>query len=638
MSVGLRDSKGRDLILDPEFSISWEVEDDLFDFDRLGQAYSWTISIPIKGNESTFNYASEVANSKNRFKLYEGFAITVNGNVWWQCSLDLFEVTDDGRYYNANLTSVTSSFFDNKSKKISTLITEKIALADDNYATVIGAINNLASSNIRFPFVHFHNDNTAMPIDGDVILSIDADFKNEPVVNRSAYFLMPAFKLSYLLQLCIDSIGMNLVLDNTDDELDELIVMSNRLIDQQKSSLGLDTYFANINNQLEVSNHVPDITLAELIKDYMFYTGKNVTIEDNTIVFTRIDRMVSSKGAVLDLGNKHSDRIIAKKNVVNGICIEYDYSDDITKADVLPAGTYQGVVTNKISIPGTASVGDYYFVKELNRYLIAVDVIGNDTIHYKNNGHPYSTLELGSNEDCLKWKPTILPAATKDKFEFKVIESECAVTNNGSGKVRITGDFATIATSTKIGWVREDEPDGQIDLLFVGPSVVSSSSGSIDLNSDYLANFKISKLIIGTPINYVVPIIQEDIYYPEIGYDRGKNFKGRIMFWRGMINGTDGTPYPFASADTYSVNGADLGSYSLDTKSTSKVYSIWNTIYQFLVGARIIKMETFLDAATIHRLSRKKLKHIKGLMLFKSISCRITSKGIRDQEIEGYRL
>jgi hypothetical protein len=49
-------------------------------------------------------------------------------------------------------------------------------------------------------------------------------------------------------------------------------------------------------------------------------------------------------------------------------------------------------------------------------------------------------------------------------------------------------------------------------------------------------------------------------------------------------------------------------------------------------------METFLDAATIHRLSRKKLKHIKGLMLFKSISCRITSKGIRDQEIEGYRL
>lgn len=637
MSVGLR-YKGKDLMLDPSFSIRWEEEDDLFDFGRMGQAYSWTINIPIKGNEKIFGYASEPNNAKNRFKVYDDFLVTVNGNVWWECSFDLFEVSDDGLFYNGTLTSISSPFFDNKSKKIASLISAQIPLADDDYSTVIGAINNLTESNIRFPFIHFHNDSTTMPIDGDVVLAIDADFKNEPIVNRSAYFLIPAFKLSYLLKLCIEGIGMRVVLDNTDKELDNLIVISNRLIDQQKNSLGLDTYFANINNQLEVSKHVPDITLTELIKDYMFYNGKNVTIEGDTIIFTSLDRMISSDGNIIDLENKYSDRIIPRKNPTNGICIEYKYEDDITKNEAIPQGTYQGEVINKISIPGSAVVGDYYFVRELNRFMIVVDIIGNDTLHYKSNGHPYSTLELGSTEDCLKWTPTILPAATKDKFEFKVIDTECSAVDNGSGKVRITGDFGTIATSSRIGWVREDEPEGQVDLLFVGPSVVTSSLDSIDLDSDYLANFKITKLIIGTPIPYVVPIIQEDIYYPEIGYDRGRNFKGRIMFWRGMVNGTNAVPYPFASADKYSVNGAVLGSYSLDTSTSSKVYSIWNTIYQFLQGATIVKLESFLKTDKLRRLSRKKLQHIKGLMLFKSMKCRLTSKGIKDQEIEGYRL
>ncbi len=637
MSVGLQ-YQGKQLVLDPNFSIRWEVQDDLFEFDRLGQAYSWTISIPIKGNEAIFNYASDAASAKNRFKTYEGFVVTIGGNAWWNCNFDLIKTSADGKYYNGALTTVSSAFYDKKSSKIADLITEEIPVADDSYANVIESINNLTDSNIRFPYVHFHNDNTTMPIAGDAILNINADFKNEPVVNRSAYFLMPAFKLSWLVKLCLTGIGLKVVLDNTDKELDNLIVMSNRLIDQQKNPLGLQTYFANINNQLQVSKYVPDITLSELVKDYMFYTGKNVTIEDDTIIFTQLERMVRKSGAYTDLGSKYSSMILPRKNSINGICIEYDYKDDITKSDAAPAGKYKGEVINKISIPATAEVGDSFFIKELNRYLLVVDIIGNDTLYYKNNGHPYRIVEMGSSEDCHSWSPSILPAATKDRFEFKIIDKECLVTSNGSGKVRITGDFDTLPINTRIGWVREDEPESQIDLLFVGPWVESSSLGSMDLNCDYLVDFKINKLIIGTNLNYVIPVIQEDIYYPEIGNTLGNNFKGRIMFWRGMTNGTDGSPYPYATADKYSVNGVELGEYSLDTSTDSKIYSVWSNIYNFLKNARIVNLKTFLSSHLLQKLNRKKIRHIKGLMLFKSLKCLITNRGIRDQEIEGYGL
>ncbi len=636
MSVGLM-YQSRELAITEDFSIKWEVEDDLFDFDALGQAYSWTISLPIKGNEWAFLYASDPATRKTRFKNYDDFAITWHGNKIWSCSFELTAVSDDAQYYEGVLSTTTSAFYDNKSKKISELVSEEIAIQNGTYQQIIEAVNNLDDSNLRFPFVHFYNDRTSVPIfidfqDGNA----RTEYYNEPVANRSAYYVIPAFKLHYILRLAIEATGLKLVLDNVDKELDQLLIISNRPIDQQGNPLGLSTYFDPVNNLIDVAKYLPDMTLADLIKDYMFYTGKNISIDGNTLIFTSISRKISTEAAAIDLGFDYDPKVIPKQSPVNGVSITYGFDDDISKAENEITGSYQGAVINTNSI-SSSTVGDSFFVKELNRYVILVDAVGNDAIAYKNIASPYSTLKLGDQNAAKEWLPKILPAATKDRHTYKLFNTECLVGDDGTGKIEITGDFGSIASGSKIGWVREDEPEGQVDLLFVVASVTTTSLDTIVINEDYLSDFKISKLIVATAINYVIPVIQNDVYYPEIGNTRGENFAGRIMFWRGMVNDSVSTPYPFASPDFYGVNGAIVGSYSLDTVNTSHIYRIWNIIYNFLSNSRIIKLKTNLIMPQILRLQRSRLRHHKGVILFRRLSV-LFARGIRDQEVEGYRL
>jgi hypothetical protein len=621
MSVGLRDSKGRDLILDPEFSIRWEIEDDYMDFDRVGQAFSWTILIPIKGNEKTFLYASDAATSKNKFKTYDGFAVTVAGNLWWNCSFDLIDVSEDQLYYEGILSTIPSSIFDNKDKLIKEIIIAEIDQPSGTNPEILAAYNNDVNGDVFFPLLNFY---------GSKLFP-----KN--LINDSEDIL-PAFRIFYLLRVAFEALGYSLSLYiPKSSDLHKLVIVSNKL-----TTIGI---FGP--SKLIVNEFCPQLTLSQLMNNCAKISGCGIYVninDKNVSLSPAFDQRYV--GNEIDLRSILSADLRPGKSAYNDLKVTYPLSNDSILSDNPESliGEYLGVFDSRsdFNISTSADENSYGFCKLENYYVQWVQ--GKSALQLRIMAYPFMEYKSGENNP-INFHLDVIPT-TKSRYTTVFETGTYQITDNGSGKVRINGNFAFFSIANlsnyKLGFNERTTEYKPGESTY---TIDTADSDFMDISLTFTGEAVVDRVFIKYDLGHYIPIIGEKPHQPK--YDLfNEAFTPRIMIYHGIVqNIANDSSYAYASADNYYSDDGDsveVGNLSLNLNIGD--YNIGNLIFdkivQYLKEIRVLKGDTYLNATEILRLFDKVkfARHNKGVMRVRKITTILSKNGTGKQEIEGYRL
>jgi hypothetical protein len=663
--------KSQPVTLPPGFRISWELEDNLFDFEVMGEGISWPITIVRDGSEGIFLFAGDVDTADNLFQIYDGFAITVDGSVWWEVSLDLKEADD--YYYQGVLTTVNSVFFDNKDKKIGEIITATIAMPNESFAAFKTRWNTPADSVMRFPLINFRDEQVRFEYDVPMvgIVQFSAD-----LANSSEFYLLPVFKWIWIIQQAIEAIGMSMldeVVDESNDFARRIILYSNRVIDQRGNPNDGNVNFDDIDNLLQVSKHVPDLTLRELIRDYSLYACcRAVITQEGQLKLISIERTIDQPAAV-DI-NIYDPNIPTVKNDIRNIGI--DYSVEEIKA--LPESGYRGAVNDLAAMDALSSpaAGEYVFVREFNRFYQFYEL--STVISRRFLSHPFHSFEADKT-----FNPSVQPV-TKDRYTSYKYDSIELV--NSSGFVRVNAQTVA-AIGDEVNFLNEGENEAEFDPYGKKGVVTSTGAGFFVTDIVYsdaivpvpkarnrvgfikkLIRFRIdtatfgityrnrkakearenipeleysesaSRLIIRKQKATLFAVVDYAVSYPELG-QAVTGFKGSVAIWHSMVDGYDSNPYASAWSDPWDQEGNEIGTVSFNTTGPATIFTtIWQRTITFLRLTRLLRISTSESSdklSTIYDI--KKIRGINFSAIFARLRCEITENGIENQEIEAWR-
>lgn len=611
--------RGKSLVLDPDFQIDWNVEDDILEFDQLGQGFSAQTRIPIKGNESVFKYASNPANARNEFKTIDGFQITMGGNVWWEVSCEVLRVSDDGYYYECVLSTVESRFFEISKKTLKEALT----------SVTIPIANQTNETNVRSAF----NDSKAVV------------FPNVTFYAKPVYGLIPAFYAKYIAQEIAQSIGYTFIDNYSNISLNKLIIMNNRILDEDTRYSSSSISWNRIDNLIQVSDFMPDITVSEFFNDLIHLVcGKlRLNLADKRIYLDSFQNMQTSKR---DSGLEDAPVIIPRQSDVLDIQLAWK-SDDLLNIQDDFSGLYIGEFSNAASFEALATVDSYGFCREENAYYKKYSY---GTHFYAD---PFEPSEITSEKFLRKYEFN-LTVSRRDKYIYEEITGSYSISDNGSGKVRLNGftsngNMPTISQQVRFEESQSPGPSRLYpDIYYQVTAVDGATTSYVDLDVDFEVvspagrQLRIGKVTKRTDVGGIYrPVFDKCYHYPEIELNNEK-FIGRWLLYHGDLTG--GNTFFYASCDSNDANpltSLDLGNYALRFRfQHNLIEDRWTMLLNFLKETRILKINAKISATKLWNIFEKQplLKHHKGVMIFKSFRALLTRDGIKNQEVEGYTL
>jgi len=627
--------KNKPIGLLPGTSTEWVLEDDILDFERIGQGVSWPIRIPWSGNDHLpFAHAADPDQFENLFQTYDGFTISVDGYVWFEVSFALNDADSD--FANGQLTSVNSTFVENKDKSIRELISATIPFSAGNYDTIIKATNELDDSVIRFPYLHFWGKRWLI----DPGLS---DLSIYEIANLGNGMIIPGFQIIYLLRQALEEMGMQLRNRFSDhsggkDFFSQLYIIHNRVKEFDFSQ----------DFEIVVKDHIPDLTLSDLIRDLAIYSGSSVHIPSNqdTVEIRSIAKDTQPRNIKTTL-SLYEENMRVQKSLLSNLKFSWKMSDD----EQLEAQTVKQLEGNYLGefntlVDWAAGYGsyvaeDYGFIKSLGFYR---KIVQNKSGILVDVFYSYPFQGYSSGEEKQKeLTPSLLPVQ-KDRYRYRELESNFEIVNNGSGNVRITGNFGNwtdwAGADDYIKFV-EDGEDPIYDTIAEYHPIQSYDYGAgyVDLFVGYVSDVSLERIIIRKELNYYLPVISGGPHWPE-GDQNNEDFPGRVLIYHGMQPTIDGlATYPYASADCYDKDGAQIAKMNLTFAGPTPnlVHDVWQPILSFLNKARYITLRTYESADKLLDVYRqKRAKFLRGAFRFKRLRARLGENGVEDQELEGW--
>ena len=667
--------RGRPLYTDPGFQIDWEVQDDLMNPLRLGFGFSGRTQIPVKGNERVFNFASDPANSNDYFKQYDGFAITVGGNIWWSCTFDLIRVSPDGRFYEGTLSTISSTIDENQDKSIAEILEGLTwTYPAGGYPTVYPHFNGNTNRGIRFPWVHFYNEFSYNTSTGDKISVFNTDV-----------YAVPFFHLKHIVELTLNQLGYSIRYNLTNSDFEKVLINTARTFGIYASG-GTETY----------SRYMPTLSVKDLLLELVFYTSGKVYIdEDNKTITCESLAFNVGKNTSVDLQNDLSETTPPAKPQIENILAEYAFETDSLFSDAPNSleGNYTGVYFTSQSYRATPSPseGDYGYCKFENAYYKWINV--DDTLRLEYYTHPFIEQKTGVTE-ILPFTSKFSPVA-RTNFAYAEFDVDAEVIEydgaNGAfdGKLKIRGfedssivldyDWAgiiefktrekkstinrTVVTggrrsrgrttrsapsrgdgtyayglreSTTLGTVRSAvaSPTYYIGVneTILYPVLVSTVANeetgspedtSITITQEYIADADVSKLKLAKQLTAYVAMIGKQLErVTNRANESGGSFKdtsGSVSLWHGMQISSNGVDdYPLAGPDNFHYDlQADeeitLDSYSLNLHNgTNNIWDIlFNPFYELVKDYRIINFTGYLSTVKLKNLYLKKLARYK---------------------------
>jgi hypothetical protein len=622
--------KGQPVQLYPETDISYEIVDDFVDFDALGTTFSWPIRIPRQGNEWIFHHAGDADTVDNLLKTWDGFEIAIDGEIAWLVSFDLDDA--DGYSYAGSLTSISKAYFEAKDQKLADLITGTVAYPAGNLASVVEATNAQKNSFIRWPLMHFYGERWLK--DPDVADLSIYQLSNVNIVGM----LLPVFTIEFVLKKALEAAGIELVNSFSDyttgtDVFSNLLLVHNRV----------KSYDLSAGISINIADHVPDMTLSELIKDLAMLTCSSVSISpDQTKLEIRsFAKDINTAG--IDLQLKHYRKNVqVSRAEENNIKLSWNLSADkrVEENTVEKlAGTYRGefATVSAWQSLGNPVLNDYGYIRSIDQFYRIIDQNGSLVSAFYS--YPLQGYQSGPfNQKEIQ--PKLLPA-TKDAYYYKKVKGNFELSDSsGAAVISGFGDWVEFPAATDTISFEESSSDRQYAKGFYSIASVNAIAGTITLSAgSYNADTQINELLIRTAIDAVIPIIGDGPHAPEVG-QKNEGFKGRVMMWHGVVSGM-GSTYPFASADCHDKAGTIINKISLSWTGPANnlVTALWLQFVNFFSASRYITIFSSEAVQVIKKLyTGKKARLVAGAIRFKSAKMRFTRNGIEDQEIEGWKI
>lgn len=637
MKLGIR--KNNKYLRTGGIVIDWEFEDDILDFDKIGQGYSWTVETPIKGNEWAFYYSSNPQRTSNGYKSYDGFQITFSNNVWWQVSAELIGTNKEKTHYRVVFNSIDSVIYNELKTSISKLIDTQVPYFNGGNGTfdqVLAPFNDLGKSGVRFPVIQFYLKPCLRKYDlsfdyPGIPLQIVTQTLTLREANSNIHFAIPFFTWWFLIREIFKKFGYEL--ENNLPGPD-MLIHSNKIIYGPVDQNFLDTSALGAN--LDVKKYLPEITLAQLIYDIQFYAGASAFIdsENKKISFTRIETDLDSFKEV-DLSQSLSKQYPEKADLKN-IKLSYTLEDDVVKK--IPTSGYLGSfdTLNDLAIVANPVLNQYGFVKEYNAYYIFKRV--QSTLYPVFLTTPYHSYSSG-NDEVKEYSPTLQPHPVKSKHLYQINEFDeeapLVFTESGNGNYEST--FFP-GTNSLLAW-----PDDNGDFAFLQTPIKITAEGAAQVtNVTYIGDVSVTKILAGVYTGKLHPVvIGTGVYNPEDGQNDDNDYTGGILFWHGVKNQEDAGTYPYAASDSYALGGGLLSSYSMDLETPQGLpKTTWKKVILLTRDSYKLVFEGHVSAFKLKELMiRTKIGRYKsGLFRFRRLRAQLSDKGITSQKIEGYRL
>lgn len=652
--IGLR-YNGDEVYMD-RAPIDWEYQDDLFEFESIGGGYSWTVEVPVKGNQHIFKYASEPGQSqRQRLTDYDGFEITWDGNLFFQVSCKLMGTNKPGTHYELQLSTIETTIFDN----LKVYLSEILAGAVHSFTLVgttderIAYINGNNGIPYKYPALHFIRSTAyAMPSSaGNVV----ADLYN--VKDGSGY--VPCYPVYELLKLVTAQMGYSIEINVRD-----LNALKKRLI----CSNVANTFSLTV----DLEKTAPYLTLSELLKTASFYTGGSwaVDAENKKLVLTEIFYHHSQQQS-LDLRELVGEGVSVVAPTTQNMKLSYDLKDDLwfdRQPKVMEGndvGPYDSLSAFDTATSATASAFDYAFCKLENAYFrweVESEYTSSLVLHrYAFPYYEYSSGELNQKNITSPVMPV-----SREKYEYIVESDSLSATvwtdflDSNNKKLRVKGSLPIFLYHKQNGDVTEWEATLEFDdgaaynigwypvVLFTegDPQTVDIDFYICDATETPKVPGKIKKLWLRRPLGEYVPVIGDSPYVSVVTVETPQSkFTPRIMVYHGEVQNIANTDtYYAAGPDTYySVSGTPTEgspySTNLNTGQYELVSTIWTPIIDFVQNTVVVRFKGYLSAKKLRELITKYrlMRHPKALLRFKSFRASM-GETIRDQEIEGYSL
>lgn len=688
--------RGRPVALDPDFGIDWEYVDDLVDFERISNGFSYEISIPRAGNEHIFYHIGDPGNTR-KFKTIEGFAITVDGNLAWTVNFVLERISKDGKHYLGTLSTIDQGVVENKDRSIREILEEVTwTYPSGGYATVYAHFNGTTNRGIRFPWMHFYNETNFVYPTASVVHIINSD-----------QFAVPCFHMDHILKKLMAQVGYEVIFNLTSPINQNLLIYTPTQI-----RIGINE------TTLSYGSFMPDISLADFIREVEFYTGGKlyVNVKEKKIIVE--SHQFTRQRTPEDYTQKGIDTIVPGKFPYQNIAARVAYENDYLLAEnpTTLEGNYLGEFRDAqtLSIEAGTAEDDYGFCLAENAYFKFVTVNNNLELEYYS--HPFLERKTGTEENYT-FESQLSPCI-KDRYyfgefdvdadlvegpgtpvsgrcviqgfedqsivteydsigilEFKerekqAVKSVTRITNNSNlqeAKKQFEPDTIPInRTSFKGKYLTKGVPSSTGKKItgdyYIGYrkaklyNTYSTSTGAapddnkMHFQMEYNGDKEVSKILVAKQLPYYIPIIGKKINRGENAFlikaTNDADLSGGILTWHGtqyQFNKVD--TYPFASCDNYYFNTTD-GASELDAMSlnfrigTNNLWTqIFNPLYLLFRALKPLQITAYLTDVQVSRLVKNKVgRYLNGLFIFRRIRVSYDKNGQSKQDIEAYGL
>ncbi len=624
--IGLR-RNGQYLKLLPGTTVPWEVEDDIFDFDYVGQAFSWEFDIPRSANETFFNFAGAPENPRNEFRVYTDFELTTDGFIFWKVNLILKR--SNRTLYSIEVSNLPDGIIANKDINIRDLIDEQIPVASGDFSDFVDSWNT-TNSNMVFPYMYFKS----------------ADGGYDFPVNTLSGRLLPVFKGIYLVRLCCQALGYQFSdqFSVYNSDINRLFFHSNRLIDTATSlstTFGV-VAFDRVNNVIDVAKYAPDITFLKLMRDLAILSGGSISVNDE---LKRVEiRAVSREQAQAEYVDLSADIDPEQLGVEiyepSDFDLAFPDSDLFEKVPTEIVGRNLGEVADFDTFEATpdASAGDYAFSLLDNAYVQFFQF--GTTLYAKRIGEPFQEYKAG-NSGNVSLLTTSVPAP-KDKYAYKRVERSLKIIDNGFGFCRVTGfTIGDLNTDVANDVFLEENGDPIYPPKWHDQTNYDNVNYEwLDLGTPYVSEVSIKAVMYRRENDYYSPRLVIPLHYPEQNFYSEK-FPSVVCIWHGMQDTLDGSgSFPMVSADPYDSRGVKIGQLALRFhQSDSLVEHVYTPLRNLLRTTRIYKWTGLLSVEKIRQLYLLKIARFDGgKFRVRKISTTIGDDGPEFVEIEGYRI
>ncbi len=613
-----------ELKLFPASRLTWRNEDDILNYDNIGQRHTFSYDLPYEGNAQILEWAGNPVSSQT-YKTHEGFYITFGGNIWLEVVFTHTDTVVDENI-SGTFSTVNATFFDNKDVSIRTLLKEV------RWNNIPG--NEIAG--VRYidnPYPEFHYY-------GHQLYFESAVSENSLVVNKSAAYQVPSFYLMDLIKECLVAIGMvlNDNLSVIGDDIRKLGLMHNR----KQETL----------NEGYVSDYLTAISLIELLKILTGVTGSSLAIGTDLRVLEINDLTRVNNRDPVNLTGRINRIVETELSRVKKVRVHYDLSDDHLLEDTtLPSGDYLGEYDTVAAFETAASnEGEYGFVKIENAYYQYLTVNSSLTgVRKGMDVAPYESSSQGPTKDIP------ITACPAEKHRYVYIEMN--VTNididentfylqllgwdEDPNAFLSIGDYILVEEDTSGKTLNEPHYEPYYRevtniITGAGPTYTVRFSASTNDHTE-----KVNKITIRKTLNRYIPVVGGVPYEPYNLKEQGQEWKvPRLVLIHGTQDDMDSGTYEMASCDNLDSSGTVIGTYTLNTTTKNSMIKHYHDLLtNWILQTMIVRIFGFFTHQELADINEKKVMLTEnGKVRLKEEELEATQHGGREVQIEGYRI